>query len=30
MGQVQLEVNVGITREASGTGRAKFWVVELG
>ncbi|MEU6085321.1 trypco2 family protein [Streptomyces sp. NPDC047085] len=30
VGQVQLEVNIGITREASGTGRAKFWVVELG
>ncbi|MFF4396241.1 trypco2 family protein [Streptomyces sp. NPDC001480] len=30
LGQVQLEFSVGITREASGTGRAKFWVLELG
>jgi hypothetical protein len=30
VGQVQLEVSVGITREAAGRGRAKFWVLELG
>ncbi|UXY30587.1 trypco2 family protein [Streptomyces sp. HUAS TT20] len=30
VGQVQLEFSVGVTREASGDGRAKFWVLELG
>ncbi len=30
VGQVQVEFNVGVTREAGGQGKAKFWVLELG
>jgi hypothetical protein len=30
VGEVQLELSVGVTTQTSGTGRAKFWVLELG
>ncbi|MFF5476787.1 trypco2 family protein [Streptomyces sp. NPDC012935] len=30
VGQVQLELSLGVTRQAAGSGRAKFWVLELG
>ncbi|WP_187438339.1 trypco2 family protein [Actinomadura decatromicini] len=30
VGQIQLEFHVGVTRQAGGSGKAKFWVVELG
>ncbi|MFD9319927.1 trypco2 family protein [Streptomyces sp. NPDC060053] len=30
VGEVQLELSVGVTHQVTGTGRAKFWVLELG
>ncbi|TDD30690.1 hypothetical protein E1287_28860 [Actinomadura sp. KC06] len=30
VGQIQLEFHVGVTRQAGGSGKAKFWVLELG
>lgn len=30
VGEVQLELSIGVTHQATGTGRAKFWVLELG
>ncbi|MET8082091.1 trypco2 family protein [Streptomyces sp. NPDC005303] len=30
VGEVQLELSVGVTHQTTGTGRAKFWVLELG
>ncbi|MGN9781328.1 trypco2 family protein [Nonomuraea sp. ZG12] len=30
VGQVQVEFNIGVTRETGGQGKAKFWVLELG
>ncbi|QYX80307.1 trypco2 family protein [Streptomyces akebiae] len=30
VGEVQLELSVGVTLHVTGTGRAKFWVLELG
>jgi hypothetical protein len=30
VGQIQLEFHVGVTRQGGGSGKVKFWVVELG
>ncbi|TDB76244.1 hypothetical protein E1264_38790 [Actinomadura sp. KC216] len=30
VGQILLEFHVGVTRQAGGSGKAKFWVLELG
>ncbi|MFA1550893.1 trypco2 family protein [Actinomadura chokoriensis] len=30
VGQIQLEFHVGVTRQAGASGKAKFWVLEMG
>ncbi|WP_141584446.1 trypco2 family protein [Actinomadura sp. WMMA1423] len=30
VGQIQLEFHVGVTRQGGASGKAKFWVLELG
>ncbi|WP_433472817.1 trypco2 family protein [Spirillospora sp. CA-142024] len=30
VGQIQLEFHVGVTRQGGASGKAKFWVIELG